>query len=49
MYFNNLDRTKTNLLVKINPWNIFSPSTPLLYLSLEKSRKLLLYKHMAML
>jgi len=35
--------------LKSNPWNIFTPSTPLIYLSIVKSRKILLYKHMAML
>lgn len=42
-------RTKIIRLLKARPWDIFSPSTPLIYLSIEKLRKLLMYKHMAML
>lgn len=35
--------------LKLNPWDIYTPSTPLIYLSVVKSRKILLYKYMAML
>lgn len=40
---------KTLSEIKQNPWDHFAPSTPIIYLSFEKSHKILLYKYMAML
>ena len=36
-------------LIKTNTWDYNSPSTPIIYLSIKKSKKILLRKHMAML
>ncbi len=35
--------------IKQKTWDVFTPSTPIIYLSFEKAHKVLLYKYMAML